>query len=126
MTAARPGSDAREVVLHRVAGRVTTAVPGLDMATALELVTAAAGRSTLRQLDTHLTSHPDALTSGASDAPMVVITLATLLADAVHANVRVPGCASCGRITQPLGFDGPTGAKTTVGWRGCAALGPVR
>jgi hypothetical protein len=26
-------------------------------------------RSTLRQLDTHLTSHPDALTSGTSDVP---------------------------------------------------------
>lgn len=99
---ARPGSDAREGVLHRVAGRVTTAVPGLDMATALELVTVAAGRSTLRQLDTHLTSHPAALISGASDAPMVVITLAALLADAGHANVRVPGCVSCGRITQRL------------------------
>jgi hypothetical protein len=51
----------------------------------------------LEELAAHLASHPDALTSGDTCCPPVVLRLAHVLHDAGHPVVR-PGCASCGKV----------------------------
>ncbi|TMM27824.1 MAG: hypothetical protein E6F99_30760, partial [Actinobacteria bacterium] len=81
---------------------------GLDPHLAAEGVHhAAANPIALRQLDGHLTSHPDALTSGASTAPPSVVRLAHWLADHGVATVRLPVCADCGRARElPCTIDG--------------------
>lgn len=97
MTAARAGREPRQTVLDRAAARVCAVVPGLDPTAAARFVERATVAHTLRRLEAHLAHHPDALTSGSSDAPITLQRLAGLLADAGHPTVVVPGCLRCGK-----------------------------
>jgi hypothetical protein len=76
--------------------RVVTAVPTVTLDDARAFVTRAARGPALQQLSDHLAAHPDALTSGASTAPLGLQTLAALLTEAGHDTVRCPTCLRCG------------------------------
>ncbi|MBX6391693.1 MAG: hypothetical protein IRZ08_22355, partial [Frankia sp.] len=95
MSAPEPAPLARQV-----AATVARLVPGLTVAAAGDLVARAAPRpAALRQLDAHLATHPDALTSGASDVPRPLVVLAGRLAAAGYDHVRLPRCLTCPRTT---------------------------
>lgn len=81
------------VALHRT-------VADLPLDEARALVNATVRRGQLRALDRHFTAHPDALTSGSSDAPPGVLRLAATLADRGHHQVRVPRCPGCDRLRE--------------------------
>lgn len=89
--------EPRPVVLEKAAGHVAAAIGSVTLAAAREFVDGAAGRPSLRQLEAHLACHPDALTSGASDAPVPVQRLAASLAAAGHPHVVLPCCVRCGK-----------------------------
>lgn len=91
----------RQVVRDRAAEHIVAAIGRIDIAAARQFVEQAAGRPSLRQLEAYLASHPDALTSGSSDAPAPVQRLAVLLAEAKHAGIVVPRCIRCG---EPRSF----------------------
>src|SRR5258706_263689 len=55
----------------------------------------------LEEVAAHLAAHPDALASGGSHCPPVVLRLAHVLHDAGYPVVR-PGCARCGTIRDDL------------------------
>jgi hypothetical protein len=55
----------------------------------------------LEELAAHMTAHPDALTSGSSLCPLVLLRLASVLHEAGYPVVR-PGCAHCGKATVGL------------------------
>jgi hypothetical protein len=55
----------------------------------------------LEELTAHLATHPDALTSGSSLCPPVILRLTHVLHDAGH-QVTCPGCADCGTIRTDL------------------------
>jgi hypothetical protein len=55
----------------------------------------------LEELAAHMTAHPDALTSGSSLCPLVLLRLVSVLHEAGHQVIR-PGCAHCGKITAGL------------------------
>lgn len=82
---------------QELANRITAFLPGLSAQHAerivAELTSSARGR-----IRAHLTRHPDALGSGASDAPRSVQALITLLLKAGIAGVRQPACLRCGRV----------------------------
>lgn len=69
----------------------------------LDCVVRQAVRSTasLRGLDVHLTEHPDALTSGSSNAPPALVRFAALLSAAGVDGIVRPRCLRCGRA-RPL------------------------
>src|SRR5690349_5802943 len=87
--------------------QVTTALPmlGAEEATAaLEAavpITVKGPARFLEELAAHITAHPDALTSGDSRCPPVLLRLTQLLHEAGHPVVR-PGCARCGTIRADL------------------------
>lgn len=72
----------------------------------------AAARATggigLRELADHLQAHPDALLSGSSDGPKVLLRLLGLLAAAGHP-VVLPRCTDCGKQTADLPRTADTG-----------------
>ncbi len=86
-------------VVGRIARRMAQALPDLSLAAALESVSDVANRYTVRELDEHLATHPDALTSGSSAVPMSVLLLATRLAEDGNDKVQVPTCLRCGTRT---------------------------
>ncbi len=86
-------------MLERAAERVAVMVPGVELAAARDFVARAVSIPTLRSLEAYLASHPDALTSGSSDMPVSVQTLAGLVAAAGHEGVRVPRCRRCAEQT---------------------------
>src|SRR5262245_55023064 len=55
----------------------------------------------LEELAGHIADHPDALTSGDSRCPPVLLRLAQVLHGAGHPVVR-PGCARCGKVMTGL------------------------
>jgi hypothetical protein len=61
----------------------------------------ATGGIGLRELADHLQAHPDALLSGSSDGPKVLMRLLGLLAVAGHP-VVLPRCTGCGKQTADL------------------------
>jgi hypothetical protein len=87
--------------------RLTTAVPSLnidDAKAALEAAVPIPVRGAARfleELATHLAAHPDALTSGSSFCPPVLLRLAHVLHGAGHTVVR-PDCAHCGKVMIDL------------------------
>ena len=95
----RPGATAD--IAEATAVRVVTAVPTLTLDEARDVVARAARGPALHQLSDHLAAHPDALTSGASAAPLGLQTLAALLTGAGHDTVRCPVCLRCG-AQKPL------------------------
>jgi hypothetical protein len=94
--------------LEAVVGLLTATVSDLTAERAAEMVTQAAGcgTHTLAALQWHLRDHPDALSSGSSEAPPTVLRLIGLLADAGCDDVVVPRCVDCRQIDRshrPLG-----------------------
>ena len=87
--------------------QVTAALPaiGAEEATAaLEAavpITVKGPARFLEELGAHMAAHPDALTSGSSLCPTVLLRLTHVLREAGHPVVR-PGCACCGRIRADL------------------------
>ena len=86
---------------------LTAAVPALDADTAKAALEAAVpipvrgAARFLEELTGHMDTHPDALTSGDSRCPPVLIRLTHVLHDAGHPVVR-PGCAHCGKTVTNL------------------------
>ena len=79
------------------------AVPGIGVDEARSLALEAAGGSHgLATLQWHLQNHRNALGSGDSDAPRVVLRLIKLLDHTGYDNVVVPACADCGAVERAL------------------------
>src|SRR5882724_1014740 len=93
--------------MNAAATQITTALQSMssDAATAaLDVAVPTTIRGAARfleELADHLAAHPDALTSGGSDCPPVLIRLTHVLHDAGHPVVR-PGCARCGKVHLDL------------------------
>ncbi len=97
-----------EAATAAAVGHLTSALPSLGrkeadaaLVTAVPIPTRGAARY-LEELAGHLAAHPDALTSGSSVCPPVLLRLAEVLHDAGHSVVR-PGCAHCGKIGLTCG-----------------------
>lgn len=108
-TAARLARQAArlDVAMTTVISQLTTAVPRLStteahavLAAAVPIPVRGAARF-LEELAAHLAAHPDALTSGDSHCPPVLLRLTHILHDAGHPVVR-PGCARCGTVVIAL------------------------
>src|SRR5664280_1854796 len=101
----------RQVRRTRILTVLTATLPGLAEQDAGAVLTSLrADRGTpLRVLDEHLGDHPDALTSGDTNCPAVVVRLVRGLRDAGHRGVVLPGCSTCGRTGVPLPRFGPGG-----------------
>ena len=91
----------------------------------------------LEELVAHLSTHPDAMGSGDSRCPPVLIRLTHVLHDNGHQVIR-PGCAHCGktvtelrqlrpegRICGHLRFAFAIGCLFTMRSAGCAHRGPA-
>ncbi len=81
-----------EAVVEHVSA-VDHALPHSAIRTAIEV--AAPSRDERKWLAVHLKTHPDALTSGAADAPRVLCRLAAVLAAAGASTIQ-PRCGRCG------------------------------
>jgi len=87
--------------------QVTAALPAIgagEAAAGLEAavpITVKGPARFLEELAVHMAAHPDALTSGSSLCPPVVLRLARVLHEAGYPVVR-PGCARCGAIRTDL------------------------
>jgi ribosomal protein L40E len=87
--------------------QVTAALPAIrawEASAALEAavpITVKGSARFLEELAAHMDEHPDALTSGSSASPLVLLRLASVLHEAGHPVVR-PGCARCGVIRTDL------------------------
>ena len=111
MTTARLTARAArlEAAMNAAVTQVTAALPALDaedataaLETAVPVTMKGKGPARfLEELAAHMTAHPDALTSGSSLCPLVLLRLARVLHDAGHQVTR-PGCAHCGKITVDL------------------------
>ena len=107
-TAARLARQAErlESAMTAAAARLTTALPALSSGDAIALLAAVVPgvrgpARYLEELAGHLAAHPDALTSGSTRCPMMLLRLAAVLHDAGYPVVR-PGCAHCGKIRADL------------------------
>jgi hypothetical protein len=115
-TAARLARQAERLDTAMAAAitQVISAVPALDTKqarSALEAavpITVKGSARFLEELDAHMAAHPDALTSGDSHCPPVLLRLAHVLHDVGHPVVR-PGCAHCGKVTTELRLLRPEG-----------------
>ncbi len=97
---------------------LTATLPELREAD-LPALLAAAGAAKgipLRELAEHLTSHPDALTSGDPRCPAVVVRLTHVLHAAGQTTVVRPGCAGCSKVTADLSRPGPDGRICQMCW----------
>ena len=95
----------------RVVAALTAALPDLDVDASWAAVVAAradAGNA-LRQLDEHLRTRPDALTSGDPRCPASVLRLAQVLTAIGQVGVVSPGCSQCHRTGIALDRVGPDG-----------------
>jgi hypothetical protein len=87
--------------------QVTAALPAIGNGEATALLEAAAPITVkcparfLEELAAHVAAHPDALASGSSLCPPVLLRLTHVLYEAGYPVVR-PGCAHCGRIRTDL------------------------
>jgi len=108
-TAARLALQAArlDVAVNTAITQLTTAVPSLNTDDAQAVLQAAVpipvrgAARLLEELTAHLAAHPDALTSGDSLWPPVLLRVTHVLHDAGHAVIR-PGCASCGSVKTVL------------------------
>ncbi|MFD9302137.1 hypothetical protein ACFWCB_05445 [Streptomyces sp. NPDC060048] len=101
-----------------LAGRIRAFLPELAGEDAERMV-AAMTPSARGRIRVHLTRHPDALVSGASDAPRSVQALITTLVEAGIPDVRRPACLRCGRV-RPLRRAVP-GGRVCLGCEGILA-----
>ncbi|MGP3921462.1 hypothetical protein [Nonomuraea sp. 10N515B] len=107
--AARLAQQAARMQAAMVAatGQITAALPGMSAeaaAAALDAAVPTTARGAARfleELADHMAAHPDALTSGSSQCPPVLLRLAQMLHDTGKPVVR-PGCAHCGKIRADL------------------------
>jgi hypothetical protein len=101
----------RQARRARITDVLTTALPALTEAEAATVLTSLrADRGIpLRDLDEHLATHPDALTSGDPACPAVIVRLVQALRDAGHDGAVLPGCSECGRTGVLLPRFGPGG-----------------
>jgi ribosomal protein L40E len=96
-----------EAAMDAAVDQVRTALPAIGDGEATALLEAAVPITVkgparfLEELAAHMASHPDALTSGSSLCPPVLLRLAHALDEAGHPVIR-PGCAYCGRIAADL------------------------
>ena len=95
----------------RSRGAAMAAVPDLgEAAWAAAIASVESPRGiALRDLDEHLASHPDALTSGDPRCPLALVQFTRALNAAGQPAVVSPGCHLCGRDTVELPFSGPAG-----------------
>ena len=95
----------------RIRGAAMAAVPDLgEAAWAAAIASVESPRGiALRDLDEHLASHPDALTSGDPRCPLALVQFTRALNAAGQPAVVSPGCHLCGRDTVELPFSGPAG-----------------
>jgi hypothetical protein len=108
-TAARLARQAErlEAAMTAAITQVISAVPALDAdhaRSALEAavpITIKGPARFLEELAAHMAAHPDALVSGDSHCPPVVLRLTHVLNEAGHPVVR-PGCAHCRKLTPEL------------------------
>ncbi|BBC29083.1 hypothetical protein SGFS_003740 [Streptomyces graminofaciens] len=96
-----------EAATSAAVGQLTLVLPSLGaqeaeaaLVTAVPIPVRGAAKF-LEELAGHLAAQPDALTSGSSLCPPVLLRLAEVLHDAGHPVVR-PGCAHCGKIRSDL------------------------
>ncbi len=96
-----------EAATSAAISELTSALPSLDpqqaaavLVVAVPIPVRGAARF-LEELAGHLAVHRDALTSGSSLCPPVLLRLAEVLHDAGHSVVR-PGCAHCGKVRSDL------------------------
>jgi hypothetical protein len=116
-----------------LSGHITAFLPELPTEDAARTVADMTPSARTRIRD-HLRLHPDALVSGASDAPRSVQALIMSLADAGITGVKAPACLRCGRV-RPLrrvvpggrvclGCEGVLAARGNVG--PCCVCGETR
>ncbi|EFE79542.1 hypothetical protein SSIG_07793 [Streptomyces filamentosus NRRL 11379] len=101
-----------------LAGRITAFLPELPAREAARIVAGMTPAARTRIRD-HLRLHPDALVSGASDAPRSTQALITFLAGAGITGVKAPSCLRCGRV-RPLRRAVP-GGRVCLGCEGVLA-----
>ncbi|MGY5061016.1 XRE family transcriptional regulator [Streptomyces sp. 900105755] len=96
-----------EAATSAVTTRLTAALPSLDaeeaasaLVVAVPIPVRGAARF-LEELAEHLAEHPQALTSGSSLCPPVLLRLTQVLHEGGHPVVR-PGCAHCGTVRTDL------------------------
>ncbi|MGP3941881.1 XRE family transcriptional regulator [Streptomyces sp. 6N106] len=96
-----------EAATTAVVDHLTSALPVLGrqeaeaaLVTAVPIPVRGAARF-LEELAEHLAAHTDALTSGSSLCPPVLLRLTEVLRDAGHPVIR-PGCAHCGTVRADL------------------------
>ncbi len=115
-TAARLARQAArlDAALTTAITRLTTAMPALGNDDAQGVLQAAVpipvrgAARFLEELAAHLAAHPDALTSGDSLCPPVLLRVTHVLHDAGHPVIR-PACASCGTVRTVLRRPTPQG-----------------
>ncbi|MEU9108742.1 hypothetical protein AB0D54_31295 [Streptomyces xanthophaeus] len=116
-----------------LADRITAFLPELSAGDAARIVAGMTPAARTRIRD-HLRRHPDALVSGASDAPRSVQALIASLAAAGITGAKAPACLRCGRV-RPLrravpggrvcrGCEGVLAARGNVG--PCGMCGEIR
>ncbi len=101
-----------------LAGRITAFLPELPAPEAARIVVGMTPAARTRIRD-HLRLHPDALVSGASDAPRSTQALITSLEGAGITGVKAPSCLRCGRV-RPLRRAVP-GGRVCLGCEGVLA-----
>jgi len=103
-----------KVAMDAAVAELIAAVPTLTQesaAAALEVAVPISVRGAARYLEelvAHLADHPDALVSGESHCPPVLVRLTHLLHDGGHPVIRLV-CAWCGRVTTELRWLRPEG-----------------
>lgn len=100
---------------QRVLQHMSSTLPSLNEERAAEILRNAKADQgiSLRQLDRHFLEVPDALGSGASDCPLVLIRLVELLVNAGIEGVVRPGCSQCGAVGVDLSRKGIGGRVCT-------------
>ena len=109
-----------DAAMNSTVAKLTAALPTLNpneatavLQVAVPITVRGAARF-LEELATHLSEHPDALTSGETRCPPVLIRLTHVLHDSGHHVVR-PGCAHCGKTVVELRQLRPEGRV----WEAC-------
>lgn len=98
------------VRVEAVARHLRDTVEGMELADARQFAyKAAKGPVPMAWLQWHVEVRPDALRSGESDVPLVILRLLRLLLDAGYAGIVPPRCRECGTSTTRLGVQVPGG-----------------
>ncbi len=120
--------------LDDIVRRMTASVDGLEPGPARQFARQVAPRpQPLSHLHHHLEARPDALVSGSSEVPLVVLRLIAVLGEAGFEGVVAPSCTDCGRVKYlSLHVEGGRVCRRCGEHRGgkacgrCGARRPVR